>query len=88
MHLVGFIIRIYHDARSPERQIPDMDIYHWGVDLAVTGRIRDIGQKVLQSSFQTGSSSSNISYFQILLLIAFLGEVIIRHIIQKLYYEL
>ena len=24
MHLVGFIIRIYHDARSPERQI----IYH------------------------------------------------------------
>ena len=22
MHLVGFIIRIYHDARSPERQIP------------------------------------------------------------------
>jgi len=22
VHLVGFIIRIYHDARSPERQIP------------------------------------------------------------------
>ena len=22
MHLVGFIVRIYHDARSPERQIP------------------------------------------------------------------
>jgi len=22
MHLAGFIIRIYHDARSPERQIP------------------------------------------------------------------
>ena len=21
MHLVGFIIRIYHDARSPERQL-------------------------------------------------------------------
>jgi len=21
VHLVGFIIRIYHDARSPERQI-------------------------------------------------------------------
>ena len=21
LHLVGFIIRIYHDARSPERQI-------------------------------------------------------------------
>ena len=26
MHLVGFIMRIYHDARSPERQIP-MYIY-------------------------------------------------------------
>jgi len=23
VHLVGFIIRIYHDARSPERQKPD-----------------------------------------------------------------
>jgi len=23
MHLVGFIIRIYHDARSPERQKSD-----------------------------------------------------------------
>ena len=22
MHLIGFIIRIYHDARSPERQTP------------------------------------------------------------------
>jgi len=22
MHLVGFIIRIYYDARSPERQLP------------------------------------------------------------------
>ena len=21
MHLVGFIVRLYHDARSPERQI-------------------------------------------------------------------
>ena len=24
MHLVGFIIRIYHDARSPERQMPNI----------------------------------------------------------------
>ena len=34
MNLVGFIIRIYHDARSPERQIyhdsrsPERQIYH------------------------------------------------------------
>ena len=26
VHLVGFIIRIYHDARSPERQIRRMAI--------------------------------------------------------------
>jgi len=26
MHLVGFIIRIYHDARSPERQIHNLDV--------------------------------------------------------------
>jgi len=28
MHLVGFIIRIYHDARSPERQNPDIIAYN------------------------------------------------------------
>ena len=28
MHLVGFIIRIYPDARSPERQIT-VDSAHW-----------------------------------------------------------
>ena len=32
-----------------------------GACLAVTGRIRDIGQNVLESSFQTGSSSSPIT---------------------------
>ena len=26
MHLVGFIVRIYHDARSPERQIHIGDV--------------------------------------------------------------
>ena len=30
-----------------------LDIYHWSAGLTVTGRIRDIGQKVLESSFQT-----------------------------------
>jgi len=34
-----------------------LDIYHWGAGLAVTGRIRDNGQKVLQSAFETGISS-------------------------------
>ena len=48
----------------------------WGAGLAVTGRIRDIGQKVLKSNFQTGSSRGP-SYFQILFLIAFLEEAFI-----------
>ena len=30
MHLVGFIIRIYHDARSPERQVQNSvtELFH------------------------------------------------------------
>ena len=43
-----------------------------GRGLAVTGQIRYIGQRVLQSSFQKGSSSSP-SYFHIFFLIAFLS---------------
>jgi len=27
VHLVGFIIRIYHDARSPERQIQNITVH-------------------------------------------------------------
>ena len=38
-----------------------LDIYHWGAGLAVTGRIRDIGQKALQPSFRTVSSSSHFT---------------------------
>jgi hypothetical protein len=48
--------------------------------LLVTWRIRDIGQNVLQSSVQTGSSNSP-SYGHIYFLIAFLEGVIIRNII-------
>ena len=47
VHLVGFIIRIYHDARSPERHIiQDMNIfgkfvkYFWIVVYAVTQFLR------------------------------------------------
>ena len=28
MHLVGFIIRIYHDARSSKNQIRESDLFH------------------------------------------------------------
>jgi len=38
------------------------DIYRWAAGLAVTGPIRDSGQNVLQSSFETASSSSSHSY--------------------------
>jgi hypothetical protein len=62
-----------------------LDIYHWGAGLAVTGRIRDNGQTILQSSFETGTSNSP-SYFQIFFLITFLEEeAFMRNII---YYEL
>ena len=39
MHLVGFIIRIYHDARSPERQIRLCVCPSSGNDCASTGHI-------------------------------------------------
>jgi hypothetical protein len=57
-----------------------LDIYHGGAGLAVTGRIPDIGQNVLQSSFQTWSSSSP-SHCYIFFLIPFLEEAFIRNII-------
>jgi len=57
-----------------------MDVYHRSAGLAVTGRIRDIGQNILQSSFKTGISSSSPSYFQIFFLIAFLDEAFIGNI--------
>jgi len=50
----------------------------------VTGRIRDIGQKVLQSAFETGSSSSPqlLPYF---VLITFLEAAFITIIIITLF---
>jgi hypothetical protein len=56
------------------------DIYQWGASLAVTGQIHDTGRKILQYSFQNGSSSS-ASYFHIFFLITFLEEAFIRNII-------
>ena len=59
-----------------------LDIDHWGAGLAVTWRIRDVGQNGLQSSFQTGNSSSSSSiYFHIFFLIAFLEEPFVRNVI-------
>ena len=50
-----------------------------GPDLAVTGRIRDIGQDVLQSSFETESSSKPVT--STFFLIAFLEEAFISNTI-------
>ena len=44
-----------------------LDIYHRNAELTVTGRILDIGQSVIQSYDQTGSSSSPQSLPQFLL---------------------
>ena len=57
-----------------------MALYQLGAGLAVTGRTRDIGQNVLQSSFQTESSGSP-TYCHIFLLIAFLEEAFIENVI-------
>ena len=56
-----------------------LDIYYWSACLEVTGRIRDTGQNVLESSFQTSSSSP--IYCQIFFLIEFLEEAFIRNTI-------
>ena len=57
-----------------------LDIYNWGTGLAVTGRICDIAQNILQSSIQIGSSSRP-HYFQIFILTTFLKEAFIRNIV-------
>jgi len=61
---------------------------HWllslGAGLAVTGRIRGIGQNVLQSSFHTGSGGSP-SYCHMCFLTAPPEENFIRNIIILLY---
>ena len=59
--------------------IKKLDIYDWGAGLEVSGSIQDIGQKVLQSSFQIGSSSSP-TYFQIFYVIASLEKAFIRNV--------
>jgi hypothetical protein len=73
MHQVGFLYKDYQDARSAKHNICWLNVYHWGVGLAVTGQICDTGQNVLQSSLQTGrqevvsaavtSTFSSLSHF-------------------------
>jgi len=55
--------------------------YHLGAGVAVTGRMRDIGQNVLKSFIQTGSSNSP-NCFHIFFLITFLEVAFILNMIQ------
>ena len=51
-----------------------------GAGLVVTGQIRDNGQNVLQSSFQTGGDISP-NYCHKFFLVTFLAEALIKNII-------
>ena len=68
------ILRVEHSYNNWERCW--QDIYHWGAGVAVTGRIRDTGQNVLLSYFQT-ASTSNLFFFM-----AFYADVFIWNIIN------
>jgi hypothetical protein len=50
-------VKHFHTNRSGAKCW--QDIYRWGAGLEVTGPIRDIGQNVLQPSYETGSGSSD-----------------------------
>ena len=77
-NLVSLLVKYFQTDR---RRCELFTVYlSLGRGLAVNGRIRDIGQNVLQFSFQTGRNSIH-SYCHIFFLIAFLQDVFIRNII-------
>jgi len=56
-----------------------LDIYRWGAVLAVTGRMRDVGQNVLQSASEAESGNSPVTaiFSSLLLLdVAFISNII------------
>ena len=72
------ILQVKHFYTNPEGCEVLTGFCHWCASLAVTGWICDIGQDVVQSSFQTGSSR-NPSSCHIIFRIAFLKEAVIRN---------
>jgi hypothetical protein len=54
VHLVGFIIRIYHDARSSECQISAAAVTDWAVGwtwaVMISSQGRELVSKVLRSA--------------------------------------
>ena len=77
-HCYQILLRVKHLYTNLERCEVFLGNLSRSAGLVVTGRIRNIGQNVLQSVVQTGSGSSP-SYFQIFSLIAFLEEAFIRN---------
>jgi len=57
VHLVGFIIRIYHDAWSPERQI-QMSLRDTGWDNQKWISVAQDGVKFRSHSFEPSGSAS------------------------------
>ena len=73
MHLVGFIIRIYHDARSPERQIEqvtfvNISVSRHAVNVIVFTLVRKVyhsltqifTKRIFQSSVADFSCNGNL----------------------------
>ena len=71
------ILRVPHFYRNQEKGEVLAGYLSLGAGLAMTGRTRETGQKVLQSSFGTGSSS-NPSYFQNFFLVVFLEKAFFK----------
>jgi len=58
-------VKYFYTNRERCEVLTGLDIYHWSAGLAVIGRIHDVGQNVLQSSFKheavTALSNSTFS---------------------------
>jgi hypothetical protein len=42
LHLVGFVIRIYHDARSAERHIQNKHIFHVMLFFPLNAKVKEV----------------------------------------------
>ena len=69
MHLVGFIIRIYHDARSPERQISKVSkreelVHLVGFIIRIYHDARSAERQISKVSGERGISASSWFYYK------------------------
>ena len=93
-HISNFIETVYELPLLPNNTASETFSHKFGAVRSVDwifvigvsawqwlGRIGDIGQKVLQSSLQTGSSSSSPSYCNIFFFFLYLKQTFIKNII-------